>query len=135
MLVSDGAATLTVPVQDEIKILLRKYRVSLYWIYLRSQFSPGLETAMAMDTARQIAPEQLVHKFFTEMGLPYRAYSAEDPHALREAIAEVNKLQNLPIRYTDVLPRRDLSGRCFGFALSLLLALLVAKCSEVQRWR
>ena len=135
MLVSDGAATLTVPVQDEIRNLLHKYRVSLYWFYLRGQFSPGLETAMSADTAREIAPEQLVHRFFSEMGLPYRAYSAENPNALREAIAEVNKLQNLPIRYQDLIPRRDLSARCFGFALALLLVLLVAKFSEVQRWR
>jgi len=135
MLVSDGAATLTVPVQDEIRNLLRKYRVSLYWFYLRGQFSPGLETEMSADTARQIAPEQLVHTFFSGMGLPYRAYSAENPHALREAIAEVNTLQNLPIRYQDLIPRRDLSGHCFALALALLLVLLAAKLGELRRWR
>ena len=135
MLVSDGAATLTVPVQDEIRNLLRKYRVSLYWFYLRGQFAPGLETAMSADTASQIAPEQLVHHFFSTMGLPYRAYSAENPNALREAIAEVSKLQNLPIRYQDVIPRRDLSARCFGVALALMAVLLAAKLSEVTAWR
>lgn len=134
MLVSDGAASLTVPVQDEIRNLLRKYRVSLYWFYLRAQFSPGLDTELSADTASQIAPEQLVHKFFADTGVPYRAYSAENPNALREAIAEVDKLQNLPIRYQDVVPRRDLSARCFGVALALVLALLAAKLAEVQRW-
>jgi mxaC protein len=135
MLVSDGAATLTIPVQDEIRNLLRKYRVSLYWFYLRAQFSPGLDTEMSSDTARQIAPEQLVHQFFAGTGLPYRAYSAENPNALREAIAQVNKLQNLPIRYQDVIPRRDLSGRCYALALGLLTVLLAARFGEVQRWR
>ncbi len=134
MLVSDGAATLTVPVQDQIKILLKKHRVTLYWIYLRAQNSPGLLTSLELDTARQIAPEQLVHKFFSEMGLPYRAFPAENPQALQEAIAAVNKLQNLPIRYTDILPKRDLSGWCFGTALTLLLILVMAKFSELQRW-
>ncbi len=134
LLVSDGAATLTLPIQEQIKILLKKYRVTLYWIYLRARNSPGLLTALELDTARQIAPEQLVHKFFSEMGLPYRAFSAEDPAALQEAITAVNKLQNLPIRYTDTLPKRDLTGWCFGLALALLSLLTMAKLGELQAW-
>lgn len=134
MLVSDGAATLTVPVQDQITVLLNKHRVTLYWIYLRTENSPGLDTAMGVEIAHQIAPEQLVHKFFLEMKLPYRLFSAENPQALQEAIAEVNKLQNLPIRYLDIVPKRDLSGWCFGVALSLLLILAIAKIGERQRW-
>ncbi len=135
MLVSDGAARLSIAVQDQIKHLLEKHRVTLYWIYLRSKDSPGLYTEMDDDTAQQIAPEQLVHKFFSEMSLPYRAYSAENPKALQEAITEVNKLQNLPIRYTDIIPKRDLSDWCYGIALSLLLLILGTKLSEIQIWR
>ncbi len=135
MLVSDGAARLTIPMQEQIKHLLEKYRVTLYWIYLRDKHSPGLYTKMAADTAESIAPEQLVHKFFSEMELPYRAYPAENPEALQEAIAEVNKLQNLPIRYKDVIPKRDLSSWCYGIALSFLLVLLVTKICEIQAWR
>jgi mxaC protein len=135
MLVSDGAATLTIPVQDRIKQLMEKYQVTLYWIYLRARYSPGLYTEMETATAQEIAPEQLVHKFFSELGLPYRAFSAENPEALQEAITEVNKLQNLPIRYKDIIPKRDLSGWCYGIALSLMLLLLLAKFSELQVWR
>lgn len=134
MLVSDGAATLTIPVQDQIKRLLKKHRVTLYWFYLRTESSPGLDTEMATATAQQIAPEQLVHKFFSEMELPYRAFPAENPQALQQAIAEVNKLQNLPIRYTDIVPKRDLSPWCFGIALSLLLMLASTKFCELQEW-
>jgi len=135
MLVSDGAATLTIPVQDRIKQLMKKHQVTLYWIYLRAKYSPGLYTEMDSETAEDIAPEQLVHKFFSEMGLPYRAYSAENPEALQEAIAEVNRLQNLPIRYTDILPKRDLSGWCYGIALSLMVLTFAARFSEIQVWR
>jgi len=134
MLLSDGAATLTVPIQDEIEYLMRKHRVTLYWIYLRDQNSPGLYTEMDAARAEDIAPEQLVHKFFSELDLPYRAFSAENPAALENAIGEVNKLQNLPIRYTDIIPKRDLSGRCYAVALALLLMLCGAKLVEVQRW-
>ena len=135
MLVSDGAATLTLPVQDQIKFLLEKHRVTLYWIYLRDRDSPGLYTEMTLSTAKNIAPAQIVHKFFSEMGLPYRAYSAEDPEALREAITEVSKLQNLPIRYSDIVPKRDLSNRCYGVALVLSLLMLMAKILEIRVWR
>ncbi|MCB1749390.1 MAG: VWA domain-containing protein [Gammaproteobacteria bacterium] len=134
MLVSDGAAHLTVPQQDRIKYLLEKYRVSLYWLYLRTQFSPGLFADVDAGTAEQVVPEQAVHAFFSGMGLPYRAFSAENPAALKEAIAEVDALQNLPMRYEDVIPRRDLSAWCYGAGLALLLVLLGARTCEVQRW-
>lgn len=134
MLLSDGAATLTVPIQDEIEYLMKKHRVTLYWIYLRDQNSPGLYTEMDAARAEDIAPEQLVHKFFSELDLPYRAFSAENPAALENAIGEVDKLQNLPIRYTDIIPKRDLSGRCYAVALALLLILFGTKLGEVRQW-
>ena len=68
------------------------------------------------------------------MGLPYRAFSADNPAALQDAITAIDKLQNLPIRYHDVVPRRDLSQRCFVLALVLVLALATAKFGELQRW-
>jgi mxaC protein len=89
---------------------------------------------MTLSTAKNIAPAQIVHKFFSEMGLPYRAYSAEDPEALREAITEVSTLQNLPIRYSDIVPKQDLSNRCYGVALILSLLMLVAKIVEIRVW-
>ena len=134
MLVSDGAATLTIPIQDRIKQLMEKHQVTLYWIYLRDRHSPGLYTEMEAAMAEEIAPEQLVHKFFSELGLPYRAFSAENPDALQDAITEVNKLQNLPIRYQDVIPKRDLSQWCYGIALALILLLTAAKLSEIRAW-
>ncbi|MGB1880507.1 MAG: vWA domain-containing protein [Gammaproteobacteria bacterium] len=135
MLVSDGTAALTIEMQDRVKYLMEKYRVTLYWIYLRTKFSPGLHTELEEETAQAIAPEQIVHRFFTETGLPYRAFSAEDPDALQNAMNEVDKLQKLPIRYQDVIPRRDLSHWCFGAALTLLLLAFGAKLTEVRQWR
>lgn len=135
ILVSDGAAQLSNRVQDRIKYLLEKHRVTLYWLYLRARFAPGLYADMDSSTAAQVAPEQIVHKFFTETGMPYRAFSAEDPGALEDAIAEVNALQNLPIRYQDIIPRRDLRGWCLAVALPLLVLLLAARLLEKQGWR
>lgn len=127
MLVSDGSATLTLPIQDRIRNLLEKYRVSLYWLYMRDQHSPGLLPGRNGATA----PEQQVHEFFSQMDLPYRAYAAEDPSALKDAIAAVDKLQNLPIRYQDVVPRRDLAAWCYGVGLAGLFVVLLARLAEV----
>jgi len=80
-------------------------------------------------------PSQLVHNVFSRTGLPYRALPAEDPTALQQAIAEVDKLQKLPIKYQDIIPRRDLSKWFFGFAACLASVLFIAKISEIQQWR
>jgi mxaC protein len=130
LLLSDGSATLTLPMQDQIRNLLEQYRVSLYWLYMRDQHSPGLTPGRNGATA----PEQQVHEFFSTMGLPYRAYAAEDPSALKNAIAEVGKLQNLPIRYQDVVPRTDLAAWCYGAALMGLVVVLIARLAEVEAW-
>ncbi|HMM77871.1 MAG TPA: vWA domain-containing protein [Gammaproteobacteria bacterium] len=130
LLVSDGSAVLTIPIQDRIRNLLEQYRVTLYWLYMRDQHSPGLQPGRNGATA----PEQQVHAFFSGMGLPYRAFAAEDPSALRDAIAEVDRLQNLPIRYQDIVPRVDLSGWCYALALAGLLVSLLARLAEVDAW-
>lgn len=134
MLFSDGSAVLTLPMREQIRYLMKRYKVTLYWIYLRDIFSPGLFKEVDADLAKKIAPEQLVHKFFLESGLPYRAFSADDPRALEEAIREVGQLQNLPMHYTDVVPRKDLSPYCYAVALALLAVLILARLSEVTQW-
>ncbi|MEM7466721.1 MAG: vWA domain-containing protein [Pseudomonadota bacterium] len=135
MLVSDGAARLTPEVEDQVAHLLEKYRVTLYWIYLRDRHGPGLHTEMGTNRAKDIAPEQIVHQFFSNLETPYRAFSAEDPTSLEQAVAEVDKLQKLPIKYLDVEPRRSLQPWFFAFAIACLLVVLVAKLMEVRQWQ
>ena len=135
MLVSDGGDHIDPDARVRITNLMRKYRVALNWIYIRSYRSPGLmansdETPGNADTV----PEYFLHKFFKSMGTPYRAYEAENPEALQRAIADVNRLENLPITYFDTVPRRDLSQYFFGVAIVLTLLLLGAKIVEVNKW-
>lgn len=134
MLVSDGAAKLTMPVKNEIANLLKKHRVTLYWLYLRDRESLGLNRKVDENLVGEIAPEQIVNSFFESIGTPYRAFSADNTEALQDAIDEVNSLQQLPIRYQVTIPKQDLSGLCYGVALALLLLLLLAKLSEIKRW-
>ena len=135
MLVSDGGDRLDPDARERIAHMARKLRVSIYWIYLRSANSPGLvlekgETPSNIDAV----PEYALHRFFEQLGTPYRAYEAHDPAALKTAIEAVNRLENLPITYLDTVPQRDLRRPVLGLALGCVLLLLAANLLELRRW-
>ena len=135
LLVSDGGDRIDPEVREQIAAAARKLRVSLYWIYIRSTSSPGLmaEASEPPENADTV-PEYFLHRFLQSIGVPYRAYEAENPEALQKAIDEVNRLENLPITYVDTAPRRDLSPWCYGAALACVLLLLGANAFEIKRW-
>lgn len=134
MLISDGGARLDLRTRQRIENLLKRHRVALYWIYIRSRNSPGISDEVDISASEVTAPARALHKFFSSMDVPYRVYDTEDPQSLARAVADVNRLQTLPIIYQDILPRRDLSGICYGLAMLLLSALIAAKSFEVTRW-
>jgi mxaC protein len=135
LLVSDGGDHLDVDTRERIAHLARKQRVSLYWIYIRANTSPGLMAGADEPPANaDTVPEYFLHRYFQTLGTPYRAYEAENPEALQKAIAEVDRLENLPITYLDTVPRRDLSPWCFGAALAGVLLLLGASFWEIRTW-
>lgn len=135
LLVSDGGAQLDGDTRTRIRNALKRNRIALYWIYIRSFRSPGLSAdAAEPQSDAETVPERSLHTFFRSLATPYRAYEAEDPEALQRAIADVNRLENLPIHYREQLPREDLAQLCFGTALAATLGLLLAGVLEVKRW-
>ena len=130
ILVSDGAARIDTSDRARIRNLLTRYRSALYWIYLRSYNSPGLDTAGQSDKTL----EQELHEFFSTTGTPYRVFSAENPDDLSRAIAQVKSLQNLPVRYAEQIPRVDLAPPLYVAAAIAILALAVAGFLEVPEW-
>lgn len=139
MLVSDGGDRLDPVVRERIAQQVEKHRVAIYWIYLRSAMSGslapgagGLDDAPAADA--EAAPETSLHRFFQSLGTPYRAYEADNPEALQKAIDDVDRLENLPIVYEDVVPRRSLAPWTLAAALAAVLLLLAAERWEIRRW-
>jgi mxaC protein len=135
MLVSDGGDRLDADAQARIEHLALKHRVGLYWIYIRSASSPSLaaqagESAQALDSI----PEYSLHRFFQSLGTPYRAYEAENSDALKTAIDDVSRLENLPITYLDSVPRLELAQAFFGAALACVLVLMAAQAVELRQW-
>ena len=136
MLVSDGGDKLDVETRVQIAQQMRELRITLYWLYIRSLRSPGLADAPAGDSkSAETAPEYFLHQFFKGMGTPYRVYEAESPEALKRAMADVARLEAMPISYLDTIPKRDLSQWCYGVALALVVLLLAAKMLELRSWR
>ena len=130
MLVSDGGDRLDPNTREAIANAARKQRVAIYWLYLRSANSPGLEAEVDDDTV----PEHTLHRFFESLGTPYHPYEADNDQDLQKAIDDVNRMENLPITYLDTVARRDLSPYGYGAALLCVLLLLSARFLEIRRW-
>ena len=134
LLVSDGGDRLDVDAREHITQQARKLRVAFHWIFIRPPRSPGL--MLGQDQApgdADAVPEYFLHRFFESLQVPYRAYEADNPEALQKAIADLNRLENLPINYLDTLPRRDLASYAYGAALLAVLLLLAAQWAEIRR--
>lgn len=130
MLISDGASELRVSDKARLIDALRRLRVSFYWIYIRSTNAVDLFKPVA-DT--KYAPQQEWHQFFADAEIPYRVYTAEDPQGLQAAIADINRLQNLPILYQDIIPRQDLAKYFYRLAAVLLLFLTILQLLKIRQ--
>ena len=133
LLVSDGAARIEPETADAIRQIFQDNQASLYWIYLRNPKGGRLSDA-PKNPNESTAPEYFLHQYFQSLGVPYRAYEAENPKTLELAIADVEKLENRPLHYREKLPRKDLSGRFFGAGLACLLVLLAFQTLELKTW-
>ena len=134
MLVSDGGARLDQATRVHIRDMLQRYRVALYWVYIRSRNSPGIVTVSPEDQRDDIAPARVLHEYFETIETPYRVFDAEDPLALAAAIAEVNELLSLPIRYVDVVPRKKIANWFYLAGIALIVLLLFVDRMEIRRW-
>lgn len=133
LLVSDGAARIDEETRDRLRQAFQETGTTLYWIYLRNPTSAPL-TQKPANPNETTTPEYFLNQYFESLEVPYRAFEAENPNAMEKAIAEVERLENLPLPYREKLPREDLSGRFFGAALALLALLIGARAVEVKTW-
>lgn len=134
MLVSDGGARLDKLTRIHIADLLERHRVALYWVYIRSRHSPGIVPAGSDEQRDDTAPARVLHEYFETLETPYRVFDAEDPNALATAIAKVNELQSLPIRYVDVIPRKKIGRWFYLAAMALITLLLFVERTKIRRW-
>jgi mxaC protein len=132
VLVSDGAAVIARRVQDALRAEFARHPAHLYWLYLRTEGTNGIFEEPPPDTedTPQVLPERHLHKFLQSLHVPYRAFEAESPEAVKAAIAEIGKLEQTPVVYSEHIPQYDLSRWAYALALLGMLALLAAKFCE-----
>jgi len=133
MLVSDGGGQIEPDLRKYLTQLYKRNRIALYWIYIRSYYSPPLTGPIDTQDEDSV-PERFLNKFFSGMGIPYHAYEAQNSEALKRAIEDVGRLEAHPITITDLAPRRDLSPWLFALAAALCSVLAWAKFLERSEW-
>lgn len=134
LLVSDGAAVIDTDSEKKIRRWVKEQNIRLYWVFMRSPNSPGLydKPEDSRDDNAQAMPERYLHLFFNSLNIPYKAYQAENPDAVEEAINDINKLENKPLHYEEKIPKQDLSGFCYALATLLISVLLGFKLYEAR---
>ncbi|OAI30796.1 VWA domain-containing protein [Methylosinus sp. R-45379] len=134
LLVSDGAAVIDPRIQDQLRADFRKIRPNLYWLFLRTRGAKGISDqpdAGELDTP-QALPERHLDLFFKSLGIGYRAFEAEGPAAVADAIAEIDRLERRPFRYVERIPRKDLTDQSLIVAAFATSVLVVAKFAETR---
>lgn len=134
VLVSDGAAVIDGKLQEKLRAAFAKRPLHLYWIFLRTEGSRGISDAPQEgrpDTPYAM-PERYLNRFFESLKVPYQAFEAENPAAVGEAIAAIDKLERSPITYVERIPQRDLSGFAYAASAGALFLLLLAKLAETS---
>lgn len=131
LLVSDGATRIDPDTQHRLKQWFFEAKVALYWIYLKNPNSVDLNDRPA-NPNEKTTPEYFLHQYFQNMNIPYHAFEADNPQALKQAIQTIEQMENKPMVYLEKIARKYWSGYCFGTALFLLTLLLVSKWIEIK---
>ena len=131
LLVSDGGATIREDSRDKLKALFAERHASLIWIYTRGEDEPSIRAPRRGADTDSFS----LHEFFGSMGSPYEMFEVTSPEGLEHAVGEVGRLTNLPTRYEERLPRRDLAAPLFASALAGLVLLILARAMEVRQWQ
>lgn len=134
LLVSDGAAEINDYTRAKIAEGMRRNRIALDWIYLRSANWPRLD-----DDSDEVRPEGLVtdvamHRFFKALPTSYHVFEAESPDAVTKAVAEIDRQQNLPLEYRELIPREDYTRICYALALAACALLLAHRAWLLRTW-
>lgn len=135
LLVSDGGAHLDVKTQDTLREMFHRQGASLYWVYLRSANGVSIKNIPPEEEDRDAYPEYQLHEYFKTLGVNYHIYEAESPQAVEDALADISRLKNQPVKYYEAAARQDLSWMFYLLSLLCVAALFALHLTEVKRWR
>jgi mxaC protein len=134
LFVSDGAAVIDRPEQEKLRTAVAKHNTHIYWLFLRTAHSKGIYDPPDPDEedTPQVMPERHLDLFFKSLKVSYRAFEAESPAAIEDAVREIGRIESNPIPYLERIPRRDLSEGAYIVAAAATLLVLLAKLAEID---
>jgi mxaC protein len=133
LLVSDGGAVIESHLQDQLRAEFHKFKTDLFFLFLRTAGSRGMfDTPGPEENTPQAMPERFLNLFFQSLEVPYRAFQAENPHQVADAIGDIDRLERYPITYVENIPRRDLTGLGYASACFFVFVLLAGKMVETR---
>jgi len=136
VLISDGGAQLDPVARERITDAFVRNRISLYWMYIRSRFGPGLPAANEPESpADDAIPERALHRFFLSLKTPYRVYQAEDAEALQHAIDDLSRVESTPLQLRTLHPGADLRRSPLAVALAAIGLLACASLWTIRPWQ
>lgn len=125
LLVSDGGESLTEQERVQIKSIIHKQKVTLYWIYLRSVDGMTLDEQNGENSYWKERPERKLHKFFKSLDIPYQVFEVGSTSQISSAFKDVNSAQLLPMMVTKVLPKKSYTNVFYKVAFVSMLFLTV----------
>jgi mxaC protein len=123
LLVSDGGQILSDEDKETITRLYREMNLGIYWIYLKSNREMTLEESDDDNLLWVDIPERKLHKFFSSIGVPYRAFEAGSLEAFAEALAEIDRQHYQTLIVEETLPHEPKADALLWLAMLALLLL------------
>ena len=136
ILLSDGAGRIDAQTQQKIKDWYERFQLGLYWIVLRQ---PGglsiFDKTFQPKEDQPLPPEIELFSFFNTLRSPFKAYEAENPQTLKQAINDINSREKKIIHYTETIPGTNYTVWCLYFSALMTSLLIGLKLLELSAWR
>ena len=126
LLVSDGGQEFSDEDKKTITELYKRETLTLYWVYMRSTTGLSIEEESDDDSWKN-TPEKRLHKFFKELGIPYKVFEIESVKSFSEAIDTIDKQESQTLIVEEILPREIKIAPFFWIAMITMLILVLAQ--------
>jgi|TARA_B110000259_G_scaffold96765_2_gene111887 mxaC protein len=126
VLLSDGAGKISKRVKTEISNVLSEKKINLYWIIIKEPNDVSLFASNTYLEGREPTVIKL-DLFFKSLNTEYKAYEAENPNALSNAIKDIDSNEKRPIEIEKDIPGKNYNPILLNILLGLLILLILIK--------
>ena len=126
VLISDGAGKISKRVKNRISQILAEQKINLYWIIIKEPNDISLFSENSYLEGREPTIIKL-DMFFKSLNTEYKAYEAENPDALSNAIKDIDSKEKRPIEIEKDIPGENYNPFLLRILLILLISIILIK--------